>query len=412
MSFIKDYLDNVASGVLNPKGNLGDYSHAANLFVNEQHRLSPKTKYLYSCLFELSNEARQFVTEFDRNPVLLEEFNLLVRQADLPKFSMEVATKNQYNRKKNVQTAIQYDPVNITFHDDSFGVTTALLEGYYRYYYVDGNYTTPGAVAQYDARNLYKGENFHRYRYGLDNDNEQPFFNKITIYQMDRQQWTSYTLVNPVISGIQHETMDSYDASGTSQTSISVVYETVFYDRGSVSSDPPPGIGGSKYDNRPSSLTPAGGGTATLFGLGGVAEGISGVFGDLASGQVGLSTVLETINTYQNAQDLTSQGLRQEGLNILANVSGAAVGQALGGIGNTVFPKYTGNGTVTTNGVTRTGVNLGETLNPNSIIVDPNAVQATAANRTSGGNFNVSDPIYEERIRTAESNNERTGGGG
>ena len=412
MSFIKDYLDNVGSGLTNPKGNLGDYAHAANLFVNEQHRLSPKTKYLYACSFELSSEARNFLTEFNSNPVLLEEFNMLVRQVDLPKMSMEVATKNQYNRKKNVQTFIQYDPVNIAFHDDSFGVTTALLEGYYRYYYVDGNYTTPGAVAQYDARNLYKGENFHRFRYGLDNDNEQPFFEKITIYQMDRKQWTAYTLVNPLINSVQHDSMDSYDASTPAQTSIQVVYETVFYDRGSVETDPPPGIGGSKYDNTPSNLTPAGGGTATLFGLGGVAEGISGIFGDIASGQAGLSTIIETVNTYQNASDLTSESLRSEGLNLLANVSGAAVGRGISGIANTVFPKYTGQGNVTANGVPRTALNLSPSETQSFRLFPGTGAGSELSNTAAGGGFDVNDPLYEQRIRTAESNNERTGGGG
>jgi len=414
MSFIKDYLDNVVSGTLNPKGNLGDYSHAANLFVNSQHRLSPKTKYLYQCVFELSNAGRNFATAFNSNPELLSEFGILVKNVDLPKVNMETVVKNQYNRKKNVQTHLSYDPVNITFHDDSFGVTTALLEGYYRYYFADGNYTTTGATASYDPRNLYKGgENTNTFRYGLDNESTDPFFDKITIYQMDRHQWTSFTLVNPLITTIQHDTMDYYDATTPVQNQITVAYESIFYDRGSVDADPPPGIGGPKYDNTPSPLTSVGGGTSTLLGQGGVAEGLSGIFGDVAAGQVGLDTIIQGINTYENAKDLNRSGLRQEGMNILANASGAAVGRGIVGIANTVFPKGTGRGNITANGIPQTGINLAEEINPNVNIVDPaNAQPTVSANRASGGQSDVNSPIYEERIRAAESNNDRTGGGG
>ena len=41
------------------------------------------------------------------------EIGMLVKSADLPRFSADVETKNKYNRKKNVQTAIKYNPVTI-----------------------------------------------------------------------------------------------------------------------------------------------------------------------------------------------------------------------------------------------------------------------------------------------------------
>ena len=67
---------------------------------------------------------------------------MLVKSIDLPSYSMQMETKHKYNRKKNVQTRLDYDPINVTFHDDNFGVTTLLWEAYYRYYFKDGNYTT------------------------------------------------------------------------------------------------------------------------------------------------------------------------------------------------------------------------------------------------------------------------------
>ena len=51
-----------------------------------------------------------------------------------------MVTVQQYNKKRNIQTKITYDPSYNSFHDDNYGVTTALWETYYRYYYKDGQY--------------------------------------------------------------------------------------------------------------------------------------------------------------------------------------------------------------------------------------------------------------------------------
>lgn len=409
-NIINNYLNNVTQGLLNPKGNLGDFQHANKLFSHSAHRLSPKTKYLYHVAFELTPEGQAFATSF--NNIFMTEFGLLVRNADLPQINMEVETKKQYNRNKNVQTSVSYDPINITFHDDSLGITTAMLEGYYRYYFADGNYTTDGLSPEFIPRNLYDSN--ISYRYGYDNDSKEPFFRKVTIYQMSRKQYTSFTLVNPMITKIQHDTMDAYDASGTAQNQISIAYEGVFYDRGAVGEGDPTGFAQIHYDNMPSSLTVLGGGSATLFGQGGVAEGLAGVFNDVATGQVGLGTIIEAVNTYQNAKDLSSETIRREGANILANVGGAVINNTVAGIANTVFPKTAGNGNITQNGGPRevfppSGVSE---INPNVNIITPGtSASATARNSASGGKVDTSSSIYERKIRAAETANNPPGGG-
>lgn len=405
-NILNNYLNNVTQGLLNPKGNLGDFSHANKLFSHSAHRLSPKTKYLYHVAFELTPEGQAFATSF--NSVFMTEFGLLVRSADLPQINMEVETKKQYNRNKNVQTSVSYDPVNITFHDDSLGITTALLEGYYRYYFADGNYTTDSLSPEFVPRNLYDAN--IPYRYGYDNDSKKPFFNKVTIYQMSRKQYTSFTLVNPMITKIQHDTMDSYD-TGTAQNQITIAYEGVFYDRGPVSDGDPTGFAQIHYDNQPSSLTVLGGGSSTLLGAGGVVEGLSGIFNDVATGNIGLDTIIEAVNTYQNAKELSSETLRREGVNVLANVGGAVLNSTVSGIANTIFPKTSGNGSITQNGTTpRQDVGPGE-INPNLNIFPTSSTSNTESNRASGGKVDTNSTIYESKIRAAEAANNPPGGG-
>src|SRR6056297_2578268 len=127
------FLDNVGQGLTNPKGNLGDFRHAARLFIEDTFRLAPKQKFLFFVNFELSPDALALFPQLRNRH--LPEINMLVKTADLPQYSANIDVKNQYIRKKVVQTSIDYTPVTLTMHDDNIGVTTLLLEAYYKYYY-------------------------------------------------------------------------------------------------------------------------------------------------------------------------------------------------------------------------------------------------------------------------------------
>ena len=331
-NILNGFLNNVLQGATNPGGNLKDYQHAARLFTDDAFRLAPKTKFLYHVVFELSASAQKVVPQLDQRHK--NEINMLVKSADLPKFSVQTATKNMYNRKKNLQTSIEYDPVNITFHDDNMGLTTTLMEAYYRYYYRDGNYRTEGVAPPYAARNTYGSPASQNYRYGLDNDHTEPFFNKITIYQMARHEYLGYTLVNPLVTGLTHDQMDSADNSTPSQNQISIAYEAVFYSRGPVGENSPKGFATQHYDKTPSPLTVGGGGTSSLFGGGGVIGGISDVLGDIAGGQFNLGTALTAFNTFKNAKSLSKEGLREEGFNILKSTITNIGRENVGGLSN------------------------------------------------------------------------------
>jgi hypothetical protein len=376
-NILNGFLNNVLQGASNPKGNLGDYQHAARLFTDDGMRLAPKTKFLYHVVFELSASAQKVIPQLDQRHK--QEINMLVKSADLPKFSIQTATKNMYNRKKNLQTSIEYDPVNITFHDDNMGLTTTLMEAYYRYYYRDGNYRSEGISPPYNPRNTYQGKELQNYRYGLDNDHTEPFFNKITIFQMARHEYLGYTLVNPLITGLTHDQMDSADNSTPSQNQISVAYEAVFYSRGPVGENSPKGFATAHYDKTPSPLTIGGGGTSSLFGGGGVIGGISDVLGDIAGGQFNLGTALTAFNTFKNAKSLSKEGLREEGFNILKRTVTNIGREGVSGLGNISIPKQSGNG-----GTASTTSTVGGTVNTTSALYQDKILQAAAKNSSNG----------------------------
>ena len=211
------------------KINLRDARHAHQIYTQGGFDFAPKVKFLYHVVFNLNSAAR---VSSPNTSSFQKQLSTLVKTADLPSYSTQIETKKQYNRIKNMQTRIDYDPVSITLHDDNVGVTTKMLEEYYRYYYQDGNkFSSSNTVKDFGPRDKY-AKDVHRY--GLDGAPDEPFFKDIVIYQLARQEWTSYTLINPLIEKFQHDSVDASDGVGILQNALTVVYEGVIYNRGSV----------------------------------------------------------------------------------------------------------------------------------------------------------------------------------
>jgi len=347
MGKLTGFLDNLASGALSPKGNLGDFRHASKTFVNDAFRLAPKTKFLFHCYFEIGDAAASVLPELREKHK--RELGMLVKTADLPKYTAQVDTKKKYNRIKNVQTSIQYQPVTITFHDDNLGITSALMEAYYRYYFVDGNYAETPEAYKRNYRgvqdNTYLSKDFNKYRYGLDNNQSDPFFKSIKISQLTRKTFTTFTLVNPMITDWSHDRVDASDGGGMSENNITIAYESVWYDRGPIGVDAPLGFGDSAhYDTTPSPGSLLGGGA---LGLGGaVSTGIT--LYDYITGDGGFNSPLEAgiaaANLIGNVRGLSSEGLRSEGFSLLKGAIGAAAGTDVSGVSNIAFPKSGGLG--------------------------------------------------------------------
>ena len=354
MAIFDGFFDQAFRGLTNPKGNLGDWRHASRLFVDNNFQYAPHSKFLYHVGFFLTPAAQSFTENIFKpyeNVV-----GMLVRTANLPGFSVNLETKNKYNRKKNIQTNIEYEPVSIEFYDDNFGLITALMEAYYRYYYADANTAGETGQGPYGTANgdtLYKDAQANNHAFGLDNRVPPvPFFDKIEITQMQRRRYTTFRLIRPILSAWNHDSVNASDTNTPMANSITVNYDTVVYERGDVetgSNGSPTTFGQEKYDKVPSPISTLGG------AAGGLREVVSGV-GDIAGERTGglLGTAIAGVNVFETATNLTQEGLREEGLNIATQALGdLATGDfSLGSIlgpGSSgdnlqiVFPKTLGN---------------------------------------------------------------------
>ena len=316
--------------------NLRDPQHAARLFVDDSFRLAPKQKYLFHVAFSINPAALKSIDVVQRHR---NEINMLVKSVELPKFTIQTEMLNQYNRKKVVQFQHKPDPLNIKFHDDNMGLINQVWQNYYSYYYADSTSAqNPGAY----NRNATRSSDFITTPYGLDNRSAIPFFNYITIYQMARHEFISYTLKNPMITSWAHGSASTTE-NGFNEKSMSISYEAVSYGSGKVTAGDPEGFGLEHYDNTPSPLQAGPGLIST-----------SPTFTDnqnvIGNATQFIKNLTDTINTYQNTQQLSNPGTP----GLLANLVQTA-SQGVSGLQGITFPVA---GTVSTT-VAATPVKLG-----------------------------------------------------
>jgi hypothetical protein len=318
-----NFLGGVASG-LTQGGNLKDYSHANKIYTPNNYGFTPKAKWLYYVTFNINQDVLQ--KAFDKSWVEKQRrnINVLVKKIDLPKFKIHTESLNQYNRKTVIQTKIDYEPITVAFHDDMSNITTDLWKLYYQYYYADG---LTFSSAKY-KNNKYESVELGKQFYGLNNiyDTREPFFNSIDIYQLNRQQFTKITLLNPLITAWTHGTQDQTEANQLLENTMTLSYESVLYDtdlkKNRVTKDNP-GFAERHYDNSPSPLSIGGNGSNSLFGIGGFIPGANEIFGDLAnakSPQDLLRIGFKGRNLIRNVNNLDRTAIVEEATGVLGNI--------------------------------------------------------------------------------------------
>ena len=113
-----------------------------------------------------------------------------------------------------------------------------------------------------------------------------------------------------------------------------ILYETVIYKSGIINRNNVPGFATINYDNSPSPLTVLGGGTNSIFGPGGVVDGVGSVIRNVQSGNI-LGAILSASNTYNNAKKIKKSDVKEE-LKGIAKEGELAIGKQAGSITNPV----------------------------------------------------------------------------
>jgi hypothetical protein len=303
-------INNFLKGFQDGLPGMKDYQHASRLYVDNNFKLMPKQKFLFHVVF--NTDETLFVDGFNANERY--QLNMLVKQCDLPKYNMSYEEKTQYNKKMYAGTRIAYEPVNITFHDDHADTVNAFWKKYYEYHIADSIGMNNDLTISNTKDDYYNfGDARQTTKFGMDTPKkrQKPYLKGIEIFVLHKQRFTSMTLINPVIGSFSHDSLDQADGAGVMNNTMQILYETVIYKSGIVNKNNVPGFATINYDNSPSPLTVLGGGTNSIFGPGGVVDGVGSVIRNVQSGNI-LGAILSASNTYNNAKKIKKSDVKEE----------------------------------------------------------------------------------------------------
>jgi len=367
MAFGQDFLQGFT-----PENGLRDYAHAAKTFQSNGYGLAPRSKYLFHVYFTINTAYIPALRSAFSDNQEIATIGLLVKNVQLPNYTLGVETMNQYNRKRLIQTKIDYQPVQFEFHDDGNDLIRGLWYSYYSYYYKDpsqkydnlspnnGNLgplaNTPNGF-NYNARDIYDNSRAvndwgyigESYTDGKNNTSigragKMPFFRDIRIYGLNQHQWNSYVLINPMITEWNHDQYDYSQGNGTMSHRMAIRYETVKYGTGAIGDvRPDTNVVGfadpAYYDTKVSAITRPDK-NATVLGQGGLLDTGIGIAEDLASGGVaGLVGAIQkstaAYNTYKdkNLKSIVSQEVKNGAQGILKASEPAAIRAVIGTAG-------------------------------------------------------------------------------
>lgn len=289
--FFNQFLKEIQTG-----DEIHDWQHASRTFVDSLYRLSPKIGTVYHVFMDLN----PVVATTQTNEQI--EIGMMAKSVALPRFSISTKTYNAYNRKNIAQEKINYDPLTLTFHDDSADVVRNFWYGYYSYYYRDSDYQE----SIYNQDHKYKkrqeqGWGFTPLRSGT----QQSYINAIRIYSLHQKSFSAYTLLRPTVQSFQHGQHTSGEYAPM-EHNMTIEYEAVQYTTGPVSDGTVLGFSDIHYDKSPSPLTSLGGGTTSILGPGGLVEGAGDVITNLQDGNF----VGAALGGFRTAQNFKNQDLK------------------------------------------------------------------------------------------------------
>jgi hypothetical protein len=345
MSFGQDFL----KGFIGGNEGLRDYTHANKTFRTNGYELAPRFKFNFHTFFNLNTTGIRSLANDN-----VASIGLSVKTIDLPSYQISVDTMNQYNRKRLVQSKIEYQPVTITFNDDGGDLIRNMWYNYFSYYYKDptqqyegvpntngtsGNLQTTPTGFAYNTRDTYNNSRFvndwgyigESYMDGtFDPEGKPPFFRDIKIYGLNQHHFAAYVLVNPMITDWKHDTYDYSQGNGVMTHTVTIKYETVKYYSGAIGAvRPDTNVVGfadpNHYDQILSSISRPGS-QSTVLGQGGLIDAGVGIYEDLTALAGPNPSIFNVIGAAQKALNV-NQTLKKTPLSNIIRNDAAAVRQ-------------------------------------------------------------------------------------
>lgn len=179
------------------------------------------------------------------NSVFRTQISSLVRKASLPDVNFKTEIKNSYNRKKIIQTGLEYDPVSITVIDTVGNEWLSMVMNYYSYHFMNIRNKTAsndrdaqrpagtetlmlnskfGSTGQTDKLNIDQEAVFDSNSYGYNTNLDPNFFERIDLVLYHGNKGVQYSLVHPVLKSLKMGDID-YSSSDIMEYELTFDYE-------------------------------------------------------------------------------------------------------------------------------------------------------------------------------------------
>lgn len=160
----------------------------------------------------------------------------LVRTADFPQIEFKTQTLNEYNRKKIINTGVEYQPVTIRVVDTASNAWLTIIMKYFAYHYM--NPRNQGNQGERDLQNISNttgaemissqfgaGGPFDSNKAGYNINYNPHFFERIDYVLYHANKGTQYSLMNPVMTGFTHTPID-YASNELMEFTMTFQYES------------------------------------------------------------------------------------------------------------------------------------------------------------------------------------------
>ena len=158
-----------------------------------------------------------------------------IKRIDRPKFNIKTETLIQYNKKRVIQTGIEYPNMTIDFHDDVSDQVMEFWTEYYSFYYGDGRKTRTSEwrsdIVTDEFEEGIAGSGWgYLGRFNGPGAEAMHFLEAINIFQFYAGKYTTMTFVHPKLTIFDHDQNDYDDGREGSGIRMSFDYEGVIYD--------------------------------------------------------------------------------------------------------------------------------------------------------------------------------------
>jgi hypothetical protein len=320
---------------------LQDSRLATNTFgMDALYLLAPRTKFMFFVKFTRvgasSTSASSIVPSVSQDATsgqdMTKDLGFMVKSIERPKVVFETEVCNQYNRKRIVQKRVEYNPINIKFHDTVNNRVNRLFQSYFKYYFGDSS-------APSYQQDIISGQLTYN-NWGFIGStlagNLADYFSTISVYTVYGGWYDQYDLINPKIISYDPDDNDYAATAVGHEIGISVRYEAINYVATTQNLAANPGLvtmmGLDMSDFYEPETGPI---TAAQFGSGpgGLIDDSNLLINQGLAGNLAQNLITQTINTIKGGGSLSIGGIFSGALNTTIQTSLTQGGQ-LGAVYN------------------------------------------------------------------------------